>query len=216
MDIYIYWNTSEWLTLYAIKSFSLNLVTYILCHWTAHPQGRRVSLFQALGWKTHASQPEHAAKEEEQEVWTSHQNERKTPGMHSVCLQYCSVILPVYHIYTLPLIFVSWLNAGCFLYVTWRWRFLTWMMISHSALKCRRISYVSTAIVLSAVVTTSNGTFSPIQVRHNPFCSHAILRFRQRDAWSKYVHICVCFRGKAIRVWYVWHEVYSALPPGKT
>lgn len=49
----------------------------------AHPQGWRVSLIQALGWKKHASQTERAAKEEEQEVWTSHQIERKASGMLS-------------------------------------------------------------------------------------------------------------------------------------
>lgn len=84
--------------------------------------------------------------------------------------------------------------TGCsfLLYVMWRWRFLTLMTITHSALKCRRISYVSTATVLSAVATTSNGTFSPIRVRHEPFCSRTILHFIQRDAWSNCVYICVC------------------------
>lgn len=135
----------------------------------AHPQGWRVSLIQALGWKKHASQTERAAKEEEQEVWTSHQIERKAPGMRS----YLSAGLPckcacLSHLHTSACIPIL-TDCSFLLYVTWRWRFLRLMMITHSALKCRRISYVSTATVLSAVVTISNATFSPTRVFLKPF-----------------------------------------------
>lgn len=99
----------------------------------------------------------------------------KPQACFQICLQDCPASVPVYHIYTLPLVFVSWLTALSSVCV--RWRFLRLMTITHSALKCRRTSYVSTATVLSAVVTISNATFSPIRVRHEPFRSYIILRF---------------------------------------
>lgn len=62
---------------------------------SAHPQGRGISLLPALGRKRHAGQPERPAKEEEQEVRASLQNERKTPGKRSVCSIYYPAALPV-------------------------------------------------------------------------------------------------------------------------
>lgn len=76
------------------------------------------------------------------------------------------------------------------LYVTWRWKFLRLMTITHSALKCRRISYVSTVTALSAVVTISNGTFSPIRVRHEPLRSSCV-SYKEMHGVNVCTSVCV-------------------------